>query len=176
MKKSKVDVPLSKAKMTLIILGCLLFVALGVFMLFNAEEMQTRKFSPLWIMGFGGIAVLFFGGICISVIKKMFDKKPGLSIAENGIWDNSSGVSVGLIEWADVLGIRKVNSSGTRFLLIDVNNPEEYINNAKGAIKRQAMKANNKKYGTPVSISANGLSIKFTALEELILEAFETHK
>lgn len=47
MKKSKVDVPLSKAKMTLILLGCLLFVALGVFILFNAEEMQTRKFSPL---------------------------------------------------------------------------------------------------------------------------------
>lgn len=176
MKKSKIDVPLSKVKMTFIILGCLLFIALGVFMLLNAEEMQTRKFSPIWIMGFGVIAVVFFGGICIAVIKKIVDKKPGLSIDENGIWDNSSGVSAGLVEWKDILGLRKVNVSGTRFLLIDVQNPEKYIGNVKGGIKRQAMKANNKKYGTPISISANGLSIKFNALEELISEAFQKYR
>ena len=176
MKKSKIDIPLSKTKMIFLILGCLLFVALGIFMLLNGEEMQTRKFSPVWIMGFGGLGVLFFGGICISVIKKMFDKSPGLCIDENGIWDNSSGVSVGHITWRDVLGIRKVSVSGTRFLLIDVHNPEKYINTAKGGIKKQAMKANNRKYGTPISISANGLSIKYNALEELIVEAFQKYR
>ena len=176
MKKEPIEIPLSKAKMIFIILGCLLFIALGVFMLFNAEDMQTRKFSTPWIIGFGSIGVLFFGGICIAVIKKIFDKKPGLSINEKGIWDNSSGVSAGLVEWKDILGLRKVNVSGTRFILIDVHNPEKYINNIKGVIKRQAMKANNKKYGTPISISSNGLSIKFKDLEKLIVNAFETHK
>ena len=176
MKKSKIEVSLSKTKLFFVIIGCLIFVALGIFMLLNGEEMQTRKFSPLWIMVFGGIGVLFFGGICIAVIKKMFDKKPGLRIDENGIWDNSSGVSAGLIAWKDILKIRKISVSGTRFLLIDVQNPEAYIDNAKGRIKKMAMKTNTKKYGTPISISSNGLSIKFNALEELILEAFETHK
>lgn len=176
MEKSKIEVPLSKAKLVFIIIGCLIFVTLGVFMLFNGEEMQTRKFSPIWIMGFGGIAILFFGGICVSVIKKMFDKKPGLRIDENGIWDNSSGVSAGLIAWKDVLRIRKINVSGTRFLLIDVQNPEKYIDSAKGGLKKMAMKANTKKYGTPISISANGLRIKFKALEELIARAFKNYR
>lgn len=176
MKKSKIEVPLSKTKMGFIILGCLLFVILGVFMLLNAEEMQTRKFSPIWLMGFGAIAVVFFGGICIAVIKKIFDKKPGLKIDEKGIWDNSSGVSVGLVEWIDIVGVRKISVSGTRFLLIDVRNPEKYLDNIKGRLKKQAMKANNRKYGTPISISSNGLSIKFKNLEELIVSAFETHQ
>ncbi|QLG45065.1 STM3941 family protein [Costertonia aggregata] len=176
MKKNNIEVPLSKAKMSFIILGCLLFVALGVFMLLNAEEMQTRKFSPIWIIGFGGVAAVFFGGICIAVIKKIFDKKPGLKIDEKGIWDNSSGVSAGLVEWVDIVGFRKISVSGTRFLLIDVHNPEKYLGNVKGALKRQAMKANLRKYGTPISISSNGLSIRFKNLEELMVRSFETYQ
>lgn len=127
-------------------------------------------------MGFGSIAVVFFEGILITVVKKIFDKKPGLKIDEKGIWDNSSGVSVGLVEWIDIIGVRKINVSGTRFLLIDVRNPEKDLDNIKGRIKRQAMRVNNKKYGTPISISSNGLSVKFNKLEELITSAFQTIK
>jgi len=146
------------------------------FMLLNATEMQTRKFSPVWLMGFGGIAIIFFGGICISAIKKIVDKRPGLRIDEKGIMDNSSGVSPGLVVWEHIIGIRKIKVSGTRFLLIDVRNPEKYIQDTKKRIKRQVMKANAKKYGTPISISSNGLSITFKKLEELIVSAFETYK
>lgn len=106
----------------------------------------------------------------------MFDKKAGIIIDEKGIWDNSSGVSVGLIEWDDILGIRKVSVSGTSFLLIDVSNPEKYINRLSGVIKKIAVKANKKNYGTPISISANGLKTKLDILENQIIKAFEEYK
>tara|TARA_R110001583_G_scaffold60219_8_gene179035 strand:+ start:2114 stop:2644 length:531 start_codon:yes stop_codon:yes gene_type:complete len=173
MDSTRVDIPQGKAKMLFLMLGSILFVALGVFMVLNAQEMQTKKFPPIWIMGFGIIAILFFGSIGLAILKKMFSKKAGLAIDVNGIWDNSSGVSVGFIAWEDITGIRKVSVSGTKFLLIDVRNPNKYINKMDSGIKKLAMKANNRKYGTPISISSNGLSIKFKALEELIRNAFE---
>ncbi len=176
MENSKTEISLSKVKLSLLIFGCLLFVALGLFMIIKSEAMQTRKFGPIWIQGFGTTAVLFFGGIGISVFKKLFDNKPGLVVDDVGVLDNSSGVSVGLILWKDVLDLRRVNVSGTKFLLIDVRNPDEYIDRAKGGVKKRTMKLNNRRYGTPISISANGLGINFTKMEGVIINAFESYK
>lgn len=176
MESSKIEIPLSKGKMIFLILGCLLFVFLGVAMFLNAEGMQTRRINnPLIIRIISIIGVLFFGFICISVVKKIIKNESGFIINHLGIWDNSSGVSVGMIKWSDVIGIRKAKASGTNFILIDVNNPDFYINNIKGSIKKQAMKANMRKYNTPISISTAGLKISFKNLEELIEHEYKTN-
>lgn len=172
MEPTRIEIPLSKAKIIVMIATCLVFVCLGVFMILNPDGMQSRRFGPEWIISIGVIGILFFGAIGISIIKKMGEKRTGLVIDQDGIWDNSSGVSAGLIKWPDVLGIRKVQVYGTRFLLIDVRNPEDYIKNATGLLKKNAMKANKNRYGTPISISAGSLRIKFNALEHKLLEAY----
>ena len=177
MENTKIEIPLSKVKMLFLILASILFVALCIFILLNAENMQTRRINDPWVISIiAFIGLLFFGTILGFIIKKMFSKKPGLIIDKEGIWDNSSGVSVGNIQWKDIIGIRKVKVSGTKFMLIDVHNPDEYISNIKGFIKRQTMKTNMKKYGTPISISAAGLKINFKKLEEVLLSELQKNQ
>jgi len=177
MENAKIEIPLSKVKMIFLILGSMLFITLCIFILMNAENMQTRKINnPLVIRIIALIGLLFFGVILMSILKKMFNKEPGLIIDKEGIWDNSSGVSVGRIKRKDIIGLRKVKVSGTKFMLIEVQNPDEYINNIKGLIKKQAMKANMKKYGTPISISSAGLKINFKKLEEVLLSEFQKNR
>ncbi len=174
MKNTKIEIPLSKIKMLFLIMGSLLFVVLCIFIIMNAENMQTRKLNnPMIIRIIALVGLLFFGIILVSILKKMFSKEPGLIIDKDGIYDNSSGVSVGRIKWKDIIEIRKVKVSGTKFMLIDVHNPNEYINNINGFIKKQAMKANMKKYGTPISISAAGLKINFKKLEGILLSELQ---
>ena len=64
----------------------------------------------------------------------------------------------------------------TKFLLINVTNPEKYIEKANSGIKSKLMHSNHKMYGTPLSIASNTLKYDFEALNELLQEALSKHK
>ncbi len=61
----------------------------------------------------------------------------------------------------------------TKFLLIHVRNPEEYIDKARGGVKAKLMHSNMQMYGTPLSITSNTLKCSFDELERLIGVGFE---
>ncbi len=173
-KMNKIEIPLSKTKINLIILGSVMFVAAGLWMLFYMADQQTR-FDPVFVKIVGIFAVLFFGATGILSFVKLFDGKPGLTIDENGIINNSSGVSNNLIEWNDVTGIRTEQVMSTKFVLIDVSKPEKYIERAN-KIKGKMMMSNLKMYGTPLSIASTSLKCSFDELETLIKTEFDKHK
>ena len=52
--------------------------------------------------------------------------------------------------------------------MIDVSNPEYYIELKKSGIGKMAMKANYTKYGSPISITANSLKVDFNEMKEII--------
>ncbi|UII81663.1 STM3941 family protein [Flagellimonas sp. CMM7] len=175
--KDNIEIPLSRIKLVLIILGCAMFLALSVFILLNAENMQTRKAENPFIMrAIAVIAILFFGAILISVFKKLFENRMGMIISDKGIWDNSNGVSIGLIAWEDIQNIRKSQVMLTKFLLIDVKNPEKYIGNASSKFKASIMRKNMQTYGTPISISSGGLKWGFSKIESTIIREFKRQK
>ena len=64
----------------------------------------------------------------------------------------------------------------TKFLLINVTNPEKYIGKAKNRMKAKLMRSNMKIYGTPLSITSNTLKYDFGKLEQLIQTEFERNK
>ena len=64
----------------------------------------------------------------------------------------------------------------TKFLLIDIVNPEKYIGKAKNRIQARLMKANMNMYETPLSITSNTLKYDFGELEKLIQSEFEQNK
>lgn len=161
-----IEIPLSKNKLVLLSLGALLFVAVGIFFIVKPENNSDY----LRILGIASVS--FFALCLMFFIKKLFDKEKGLIINENGIVDNSSGVSVGLIEWTDIEDIETIKIASTKLLLIQTDKPEKYIARAKNVIAKQAMRANLKMYGTPLTITSNSLKIKFDELENLVLEEF----
>lgn len=171
-KMNKIEIPLSKTKLLFGISGSILFVALGIWLFTHANDFQRSLQllrNPTIIKGVGIASILFFGAICIYGIKKMFDKTIGLTIDENGIFDNTNASSVGLIKWTDIKEIKTEQVASTKFLLIYTANPDYYLEKVRG-FKRKLMEGNNRMYGTPLSITSNTLKCNFNDLEKLIAE------
>ena len=173
MLKEKV-IELSKVKIMLLILGAIIFVLLGAWVLsLDAQtiENQRRFNSPSLVYGVGIASIIFFGLCGLVGIKKLFDKSPGLIINSKGILDNSSGVSAGIIPWAEIVSIGEYQVQKQKFISIQVTDPEKYANNGN-ALKRMANRANIKMCGTPINISANSLKISYSELLETITEYY----
>lgn len=169
-----IEIPISKTKLLFTVCGATIFVVLGFYMILRMAHDQN-EFNPLLLQGVGFVSVVFFGAIAIFGSKRLFTPSPGLVIDDKGIIDNSSGVSIGLIEWNDIKGITKTQVMSNHFLLIHVVNPEKYLTRANKA-KARMMTANMKMVGTPISISPNTLLCNFAELEEIVTTAFENHK
>ena len=116
----EITIPLSKKKTFLAFLGSLCFVLLGVW-LFNLEDADIE--TKFWAV----VDVLFFGFCLIFTLIKLFDNKPGLIINDQGIIDQSSAVSAGLIRWENIKDIAILEMYGQKILTIYVKNQEEIL-------------------------------------------------
>ena len=84
----------------------------------------------------------FFGATGIFGLNKILDKKAGLIIDHKGITDHSNASNAGVIEWHDISGIRTKRIMFTQYLLIDLVNPEAYIERVKSPFKARLMRIN----------------------------------
>ncbi|MDC8004915.1 hypothetical protein POV27_12705 [Aureisphaera galaxeae] len=172
-----IEIPLSKKKIVLLVIAAFAFVLAGLWLVLDPERFADQLFgSTKTVIIVGVVGILFFGGTGIFVFRKLFDKKNGLVINFEGITDHSSGVSVGLIVWDDIVKIRRTAVMSTKFLLIHVKDPEKYIQKAGSKFKASVMRANMKTYGTPLSISSNTLQYDFDELEDLVYSQFSKYK
>ena len=166
--KLPITIPLSKGKLLLSTLGAFAFVAIGFWFVLAPPSRTGSSLESTLLMVLGVVAILFFGSITILVIRKLYDSRPGLIINEQGISDNSGGLSLGQILWTDIEDIQVLQIQRQRLILILVKNPQDYIDRQSNGWKRKLMAMNYKQYGTPLSISTNGLKISFVALLEIL--------
>lgn len=176
-QNASIEIPLSKIKMLLTLCGALLFVVVSIFFIINPSIFKTSLFADTtMIFVVGIISSAFFGIIAFILLFKLFQKRPGFIINEEGITDNSSGLPFGVIGWKDIREVKIAQVMSQKLLVIIVNNPEEYINRITNPIKRNAMKMNFKTYDSPICISANALKIKFDDLYRLLILKIEEYK
>lgn len=166
----RTEIPLSKTKLLFSLAGSLLFVFLGYMIITDIPP----KLNPDVTKALGIIVMAFFGITFIVALIKFLDKKPGLVLDDNGIIDNSSGVSAGLIEWKDITRIDVKQIISTKFLIIHTTNPDVYIKRV-GKTKSWIMKRNMGLYGSPISIPSTTLRYDFEKLKNLILVELEKH-
>lgn len=157
-------IELSKAKMILLLLGAIVFVAAGLWMFsLNPETIREAHKNPLFVHGVGIAAMVFFGLCVLAALRKLFDKRPGLVLNSSGIIENSSSVSAGFIPWSEIVGAEIFQVHRQKMLIIKVINPEAYIERGN-ALKRLANRANYKMCGSPIAITSNTLKISFPEL------------
>jgi len=169
--KDRIEIPLSKKKIFLLLVGGVGLLICGIYITINPQSYIPNIFrinNPEIIQITGIMGILFFGAGVIFIFKKLFDKRIGLIIDSDGITDNTSGVSIGLIEWNDILEIRADEVMSTKFLLIYTVDPEKYIKKAKNKFQARLLRANYSMYKTPLSISSTALKFNFGELEKLI--------
>lgn len=158
---SEIKIPLNKFKISLLTIGSILFVIAGYFMLWNF---------------IGIIAIIFFGATGVYGLAKLFDSKTGLKIDSNGITDNSNATSIGLIKWKDIYQIRSEQVASEKFIMIDLIDPDKYLDKVKNGLKKRLMKTNMRMYGTPISITSRTLKYNFLELERILRTEFERNK
>lgn len=176
-QNEQIEIQLSKTKMIFTFLGSLIFVGIGLWFLVNPPKNNNWLLGNPTVILIAGIAsVLFFGLVAVTIFRKFSDKKPGLIINKQGITDNSSGVSAGLIPWTDIQEITISQVMNQKFLMFIVRNPEFYLEKVTNPLKRNAVKMNYKTYGSPISISANVLKTNFDDLHKLLEDKMKEYK
>ncbi len=176
-KNEQIEISLNKTKMIISLIGAIVFVILGLELIFHPYlhniSFKGSRVIPIII---GLTSILFFGLISIFLIKKLSDKTAGLIINEDGIVDNSSGVSAGTVLWSDIKEIKVSHVMNQKFLMLIVHNPQDYLDRVSSKFKRKTMELNYKNYGSPISIPANTLKIKFSNLHELLTTKMKEYK
>lgn len=172
--QNTIEIPLSKGKLSSMLLGCIVFV-IGSIWLFNFAEIQ-QDYAPALLKGVGGVGFAFFLLIGIFIFKKLFDKAAGLTINDKGIIENTNGLSVRLVEWKDITDIEAINVSGQKLILVKVKKPEKYVDKASNNAQKRLLRLNVKQYGTPIFITANSLQMRFDELFTLLTEELGKRK
>lgn len=176
MKPEIIEIPLSKKKLVLMLAGSIGFVAAGIWFLLNPPKINNALFgNPTFILVVSIAAILFFGLIVVYIIRKLPDNSPGLIIDQLGITDNSGGLAAGQILWTDIENISVFEINRQKLILLQVKNPEDYINRQSSAFKRKLMRINFNSYGSPVTISANSLQIGFNELLSILTNQFQAN-
>lgn len=161
----RIEIPVSKKKIFVMLLGTLAFVAIGLWFVISPPIISNIFWgNPTKILIAGYAAIIFFGLCAFVLIKKLPDNEPGLIINETGITDNSSGILAGEILWSDIEKISVIEIHTHKIIMLQVTNPQEYIDKQTSSFKRIMMQLNYKMYGTPLSITSNGLTISFDEL------------
>lgn len=167
---NKIEIPLSRTKLTLTIVGAFSFVFFGILFIISPDKFITpflRSHELVRIVGI--ISSLIFTILGIYGIKKLFDKNVGLTVDENGITDNTNASSVGLIKWSEIIEIQTQKVLSTKLLLIFTNNPNIYLEKKSG-INRRILQGNMKMHGTPIAITSTTLKYSFDDLDNLLVE------
>lgn len=165
---SEIKIPLSKTKISLLLIGTFIFIVGGVWGIIDPERFSSTRYPKNIVFIIGIVGASFFGICFVFIAKKAFSNKPGLVINDKGIIDNSNATSVGLIEWSDITGMKTLKISSSKIIVIETSKPEKYIKRSKNIVSKNAMKANHRMYGSPLSIISNSLKINFHELENLI--------
>lgn len=176
-EQQQIEIPFSKTKMLKTIYSAIVFVGIGLWFLLSPPKISNPFFGNATVISIVGVvSIFFFGLILITMIRKVRDKNAGLIINNQGVIDNSSGVSAGLVTWADIQEIKVTKVMNQKFLMFIVKNPKEYIDRVKNPLKRKGMEMNYRSYGSPISISANSLQTNFDNLYTLLTEKIKEYK
>ena len=155
----------SKTKLILIVVGALLFVALGAVLIYIADE--QNRYPPIYVKAVSVAAIGFFGLCAVVGLIKLFDSTAGLVLDREGIIDNSSGAAAGRVEWRDIRDIQAMTISSQKMLSIFVHDPGKFLDRGN-FVRRFFARMNYKYYGTPIFISAHALKVNFVELEKQV--------
>lgn len=173
MTEQHIEIPRSKIKHLLGLMGSLVFIAVSIWLLTIRHSMAWPKSLRVLIICIVGVG--FFGLCAVLIIKNLFDARPGLVIDAEGVIDNTNFTNAGLISWADITGIAEWRYNGQKMVVLVLRDPQCYLYRVPNALRRKGLLFNLNNCGSPVVISANSLKISYQDLYLLLREKFDQY-
>jgi hypothetical protein len=148
----------SKKRNVLLLLGCGVFVAMGIFIVLKDHSSKAQMV--------GWANILFFGLGMVVACFALADTRPRITIDEHGITDRT--LKVGLIEWADITGATVYSINATKFIGLDLVDEEKYLSRIPNWQTKMA--AANEMLGFHrINLNLAGISINANELAEMIV-------
>lgn len=150
------------SKMIFLGISGLIFVVLGILFAIKRVEFGIDLFLVV-ITSY--IGVPFFGFGFVYIMYRIIKKKPSLVVNQDGIIDNSSAISVGLIKWYEIEELFIYVFLGQKFLGIVPKDYQGFIANIN-PIKRKIIQINKGMVKAPINITQNTVSIPLEQIAE----------
>ncbi|MEX3931152.1 STM3941 family protein [Paraburkholderia phymatum] len=147
----------SRGKLATLLLGSFLLVVLCALLLArNPASMSVRSTIAV------AIAIPFFGTCGLFVLSRLLRRKPAIIINNDGLTDQASAASVGLIRWSDITEARIIiltfRSSRQKYLGVSLRNPNDYLAKC-GPLARAILRKNASLSGYVVNIPQAAVSV-----------------
>ena len=172
----RIEIYTSKKKSVLLVLASIAFVAIGVWMLLESDNLTGwRAKNPVFTRLMGIAAILFFGfGIFVG-IKRLIKSEIALIIDKTGLNVNPKKSLTEFIKWNEILGFEEIKIHSTKILIIVVKNPDYWLEKETNAIRKKMMRFNINSYNSPFNIAASGIDISSNELNEKLNKYFEKY-
>lgn len=144
----------------------LVFV-IAVFLFLYLLNRKSDDFFVVFQEFVTPIIIIFMTILLVNNIRSLRSRLPAFIINSQGIVDNSSSTSVGLILWKEITKIYVTKISSERLITIEVKNPEKIFLQGN-PFKRIVCKGIFLISKSSIHISANSLDIGFDELKEKV--------
>jgi hypothetical protein len=173
----RIEIYTSKKKSLLLLIVSIVFVFLGFWLVFEANNLTGwRARNPILTRGIGIASILFFGfGIFVG-IKRLIKSEIALIIDNKGINVNPKKSLNEYINWNDINGFEEIKIQSTRIIIIGVKNPDYWLDKETSRFRRKLMQFNINNYNSPFNITASGLDISSDRLIENLNNYYVRHK
>ncbi len=161
------NIPKSKLKQFLVILGSIIFVYLCLWL--PGSDLKTLKQPSFLIIFISLIGILFFGLIGILIIIDFFSFKPALILNENGIINNSHAGGGYLIEWTNIKSMKIKSIGKQKWITFELRDSQK-IYNQVNSFTKWWMKINERQFGAPAFIPSILINEK---LESVLIQIRE---
>lgn len=173
----KIEIYSSKKKSISLFVVSLLFVVCGIYIFMYAEDFTgfTVK-NIVFIKTIAVLAVVFFGlGLYVSA-RQLFSDQLLVVIDRKGINANPKKSLTEFIPWQHIKGFSELKLHNQNFIIIDVDNPDYWIQREENKIQKKMMEFNASNCGSPFSLSANSMKMSNTELLQTLNENFNKYK
>lgn len=145
-------------------------VGLFGFLLAQQPTWFTKSDNLSMIITLGFIMMVPAVIIALFTGLTLFNKKPALVLDTESITDHTLANTSRIILWKDITDIQIKQVAGQDFLVIQVKNPDQYMDAEKNPIVKRIMDLNMRLYKTPISINTTKLSIAVDELYKVMKE------
>lgn len=145
-----------------------IFMVIVSFILFMAgiAGVSTKQnySDSILVLVIGLIGLIFFGSCFGFITLRLLKPKAILIVNQNGIYEHTSGISMGMIRWHEISKIYATNAAGQSYVGIELNRQDQMIE-ALPKMKQNLIRANLKLGYPPVLITLNSADLKMGSVE-----------
>ncbi len=154
----------SRAKMSLVLLGSIAFVVIGVWI---ATSDVARGLAIWKVVIASYVGVPFFAACGFYAIYRLATHRPALEIDSTGIADSASAVGAGRLSWEEIDHVVLYKYSGQAMLGIVPKNLDIFLSR-QPVVRRSLSKLNLALGCAPINVPQVGLSMKIAELANLL--------